>query len=361
MRREAIGSRRADGRRQRRAALVRRGRQRPGRPAPARRARRLGALGAGRPLPRRAVPHDPHRPPLLRPLGRAGRAVVVAGRRVGVLDELGIERAALVGLSLGGKLALDIALAHPERLWAVVARRAGARRARRRARTPRSTRPATRRPRTRDSRRCWRSTSRSGLRSAPTSGSGELWHATPDANPLPDGVEPLEPPGAPAKERLGELAVPDARRHGRARPARASARSARSWRGAAPNARHVELDSDHYVTLREPELLSGVLLDFLAGGGAGGVAHRPRESARPPPIPAPGPGPRGSRRRAYEIAPAADGDRAATGAPLLQFTASVRPSLRRREDEVVERAWLVRPHGSSMQCATPARRCRGRG
>jgi pimeloyl-ACP methyl ester carboxylesterase len=31
----------------------------------------------------------------------------------------------------------------------------------------------------------------------------------------------------------------------------------------APDTRHVELDSDHYVTLREPELLSRVLLDFL--------------------------------------------------------------------------------------------------
>ena len=40
---------------------------------------------------------------------------------VGVLDELGIERAALVGLSLGGRIALDVALAHPDRLWAVVA------------------------------------------------------------------------------------------------------------------------------------------------------------------------------------------------------------------------------------------------
>ncbi len=32
---------------------------------------------------------------------------------------------------------------------------------------------------------------------------------------------------------------------------------------AAPDAGHVELDSDHYVTLREPELLAGVLLEFL--------------------------------------------------------------------------------------------------
>jgi hypothetical protein len=34
--------------------------------------------------------------------------------------------------------------------------------------------------------------------------------------------------------------------------------------GAAPDARHVELDSDHYVTLREPELVGRTLLDFLS-------------------------------------------------------------------------------------------------
>jgi pimeloyl-ACP methyl ester carboxylesterase len=32
----------------------------------------------------------------------------------------------------------------------------------------------------------------------------------------------------------------------------------------APNARHVELDSDHYLTLREPELVARTLLDFLS-------------------------------------------------------------------------------------------------
>jgi pimeloyl-ACP methyl ester carboxylesterase len=31
-----------------------------------------------------------------------------------------------------------------------------------------------------------------------------------------------------------------------------------------PNARHDELDSDHYVTLREPELVARTLLDFLS-------------------------------------------------------------------------------------------------
>ena len=38
---------------------------------------------------------------------------------IGVLDALDVERAALVGLSLGGGLALDAAHAHPDRVWAL--------------------------------------------------------------------------------------------------------------------------------------------------------------------------------------------------------------------------------------------------
>ena len=182
---------------------------------------------------------------------------------VGVLDELGVERAALVGLSLGGKIALDVALAHPERLWAVVGVAPGlgghegdAYTAEHEAR----------------------------YEAAPDEEKGDvmmeidfevwaplgaderirqLWRATPDASPLPEGVEPLDPPGAPAKERLGERAVPTlvvTASHDPAGFREIGPLVAR----AAPDARHVELDSDHYVTLREPELLSGVLLDFLA-------------------------------------------------------------------------------------------------
>jgi 3-oxoadipate enol-lactonase len=94
-----------------------------------------------------------------------------------------------------------------------------------------------------------------------------LWHATPDANPPPDGVEPVEPAGAPAKERLGELALPalvvtvahDPPGFREIGPLIAQ---------EAPDARHVELDSDHYVTLRDPELLSRVLVGFLAEAAA---------------------------------------------------------------------------------------------
>jgi pimeloyl-ACP methyl ester carboxylesterase len=37
-----------------------------------------------------------------------------------LLDDLGIDRAALVGNSFGGRVALDLAFTHPERVWALV-------------------------------------------------------------------------------------------------------------------------------------------------------------------------------------------------------------------------------------------------
>ncbi|MFL5960595.1 MAG: alpha/beta fold hydrolase [Gaiellaceae bacterium] len=182
---------------------------------------------------------------------------------VGVLDALDIERAALVGLSMGGKIALDVALAHPDRLWAVAGVAPGL-----------------------GGHEGDAYSEEQGARYEVAEAEGDLdaamaidfevwaplgaderilqlWHATPDANPLPDGVEPLEPTGAPANERLVELAVPTlvvTASHDPAGFREIGPLVAR----AAPDARHVELDSDHYVTLREPELLSRVLVDFLA-------------------------------------------------------------------------------------------------
>jgi 3-oxoadipate enol-lactonase len=182
---------------------------------------------------------------------------------VGVLDELGIERAALVGLSLGGRIALNVALAHPDRLWAVVgvapglAGHDGA---------PYSEEQGAR----------YDAAEAEGDLEAAMAVDFEvwaplgaddrirqLWRATPDANPLPDGVEPLAPAGAAAKERLGELAIPVlvvTVRHDPPGFREIGPLVAR----AAPDARHVELDSDHYVTLREPELVARTLLEFLA-------------------------------------------------------------------------------------------------
>src|SRR5437763_12122478 len=179
---------------------------------------------------------------------------------IGVLDELGIERAAVVGLSLGGKLALDVALAHPERLWAVVGVAPGL------GGHDGAAYTEEHKARWEAAEDKLEATMEIDFEVWAPLGADErirrLWRATPDANPLPGGIEPREPAGAPAKERLGELAVPTlvvTAAHDPAGFREIGPLVARE----APNARHVELDSDHYLTLREPELLSGLLLEFL--------------------------------------------------------------------------------------------------
>jgi 3-oxoadipate enol-lactonase len=179
---------------------------------------------------------------------------------VGVLDELGVERAALVGLSLGGKIALDVALARPERLWALVgvAPALGGHDG-----AAYTTEHEARYEAADDKLEAMLEIDLEVW--APLGADDrirELWHATPDANPLPDGVEPLDPSGPPAKERLGELTMPTL--------IVTAAHDPAGFREIgplvaheAPNARHVELDSDHYVTLREPELVARTILDFL--------------------------------------------------------------------------------------------------
>jgi 3-oxoadipate enol-lactonase len=188
---------------------------------------------------------------------------------VGVLDELGIERAALVGLSFGGKVAFDTALAHPDRLWAVVGvapglggHDSGAYSGEQDARYEAADAAGDLEAAMAIDFEVW----------APLGADDrirQLWRATPEANALPADLEPLPPEGAPAKERLGELAVPVlvvTVAHDPGGMREIGPLVARE----APDARHVELDSDHYVTLREPELLSRVLLDFL-------VAAAPQE------------------------------------------------------------------------------------
>ena len=181
---------------------------------------------------------------------------------VAVLDELAIERAALVGLSLGGRIALEIALDSPERLWALALVAPGlsghdgaAYSAEQEARYE-----AAEQARDLDLAmevdfEVW----------APLGADDrmrQLWRATAEEVPMPEGVGPQPARGGPAKPRLGELAVPTlvvTTAHDPAGFREIGPLVARE----APDARHVELDSDHYVTLREPELLSGVLLEFL--------------------------------------------------------------------------------------------------
>jgi pimeloyl-ACP methyl ester carboxylesterase len=182
---------------------------------------------------------------------------------VTLLDELGIERVALVGLSMGGKIAIDVALSHPDRLWAVAGvapalggQPSGAYTEEHETRYEVALKETNLEAAMEVDLEVW----------APLGADDrirDLWFSTPEANSLPAGVEPVEPPGPPAKERLRDLSVPAlvvTVAHDPPGMREVGALVARD----APDARHVELDSDHYVTLREPELLAGVLLEFLS-------------------------------------------------------------------------------------------------
>ena len=177
-----------------------------------------------------------------------------------LLDSLDVGQAAFVGLSMGGAIALDAALTRPERVWGI-AHVAGA---------------VTGLPLDLASDEEYAeyeaAIERGDLDAAmdfdfelwaPLGADEhlrELWLATPDARGVPEGASPK--PRPPAHERLHELSVPTLvilathdpqglRDHG--------STVART----VPGARLVELDSDHYLTLRDPDGIAQLLAEFL--------------------------------------------------------------------------------------------------
>jgi 3-oxoadipate enol-lactonase len=179
---------------------------------------------------------------------------------VGVLDATGVERAALVGLSLGGGLALDVTLAHPNRVWALVHVAAGV--------TGMPANPYTDEQDAEFEGAIERGDLDTAMEIdlavwAPLGADDELrelWRATPDARGLPEGAKPLPPEAA--HERLEEVGVPTlviVPAHDP--PAQREVGATVAHR--VPGARLVEVDSDHYLTVREPELVTQLLEDFL--------------------------------------------------------------------------------------------------
>jgi len=185
---------------------------------------------------------------------------VVGGRRL--LDALDVPRAALVGLSHGGRIAVDAALAAPARCWALVGVASGL-----------SGHDVDVYSAEQDA--AYEEAAAAGDLDgamavdfevwAPLGADElihELWRATPDADPLPPGVEPRRTV-SPAAPRLAELAVPALMLTARHDPPGFREIGPLVAR-EAPDARSVEVDSDHYLTLREPELVTRLLADFLA-------------------------------------------------------------------------------------------------
>jgi pimeloyl-ACP methyl ester carboxylesterase len=89
----------------------------------------------------------------------------------------------------------------------------------------------------------------------------DMWQATPKARGLPEGARPRPRPSA--SERLGQICVPTLGVVARHDPPTFT-QVARTAAKRIPGARLVEVDSDHYLTLRRPQEVGSLLLEFLA-------------------------------------------------------------------------------------------------
>jgi 3-oxoadipate enol-lactonase len=181
---------------------------------------------------------------------------------VGLLDELAVARAAFVGLSFGGGIAVDAALAAPARCWALVGVAPALSGHESRAYTEEQEAAYDRALEERDLVRAMEIDFEVWAPLGADDHMRRLWLATPDADPLPPGVEP-RPAASPALPRLAELAVPTLVLTAKHDPQGMRELGPLIEREAS-NARHLEVDSDHYLTVREPELVTRLLVDFLA-------------------------------------------------------------------------------------------------
>ncbi len=175
------------------------------------------------------------------------------------LDRLGLEQAALVGLSFGGRIAIDATLALPERVSALVAVAPGLSGA------------AVGNPYSPEQERAFEEAFAAGDLERAAEVDLAVW-APLGADErmrrlLLDNVVAGEQAevawSAPhAAERLGEIGVPTLVVIG-TRDVEPMLRIADLLVAGIPSARRAELDSDHYLPLREPERFAALVADFL--------------------------------------------------------------------------------------------------
>jgi 3-oxoadipate enol-lactonase len=169
---------------------------------------------------------------------------------IALLDALEVERAALVGLSGGGGLALDVAYAHPERVTALVHIAA-----------PVTGLPLTLSPKLEAAYAAAKTPEEEmavDMEVWAPLGAEELFRELrlqAPAGELPEAAK--RPPVVLEDVRVPTLVV--IAKHDPPGLSNAGREAARR----IPGARLVEVDSDHYLTLREPELVTGLIRDFL--------------------------------------------------------------------------------------------------
>jgi pimeloyl-ACP methyl ester carboxylesterase len=184
---------------------------------------------------------------------------------IGLLDALEIERAALVGLSLGGALALDVALLHPERVWAIAHVAGGVSGVALDAYTDEQERAYEAAVEAGDIERAMDIDFDVWAPLGVNDTLRDLWRATPDMLGVPEGA--VAAPRPQTADRLGEIRAPTlvvVATHDPAGLQDADRRVARE----VPGARLAEVDSDHYLTLRVPEQVDELLLEFLSAAAA---------------------------------------------------------------------------------------------
>lgn len=155
-----------------------------------------------------------------------------------VLDVLGIERAALAGLSMGGGIALRVAQQHPERVTAIVHVAGAVGPFEVDGYDPGDTRES-------EMRADFAVWAPLGVEA----GYEEMWLATPEDTP---------------PQRRSELDVDAIAAPIYVVTARHDPAVFRAMAEELPAVRRVDIDSDHYLTLREPDAVAGLIREFLA-------------------------------------------------------------------------------------------------
>jgi 3-oxoadipate enol-lactonase len=157
---------------------------------------------------------------------------------IGVLDALGVPRAAAVGLSMGGGIALRVAQEHPDRVTAVVHVAGAVGPFELEGYDPGETRES-------EMRADFAVWAPLGVEE----GYEEMWFATPEDTP----------PQRRAALDVETIAAPIYVVTARHDPA-----VFRAMAEELPAVRRVDVDSDHYLTLREPDAVAGLIREFLA-------------------------------------------------------------------------------------------------